>query len=59
MEHANCADANSAIFFDPARYNQALAVCAECPVKVPCRKLGRNIEGVWGGRINQKRKANL
>jgi len=52
QEHARCVDANPAVFFDPARYTEALAVCAECPVQAPCRELGRGAGGgVWGGRV--------
>jgi hypothetical protein len=57
QEHAACVDANPNIFFDPDRYNEALAVCATCPVQAPCRELGRGqADGVWGNRIHQKYK---
>ncbi len=61
QEHAACVDANPRIFFEPARFSEALAVCAGCPVQAPCRELGRGqAEGVWGNRIHQryKRKAS-
>jgi len=55
QEHARCVDANPRIFFDPARYGEALAVCAGCPVQAPCRELGRGqADGVWGGRVHQR-----
>lgn len=53
--HAACVDANPSIFFDPDRYTDALAVCAQCPVKDPCRELGQEqpAGGVWGGLVHQ------
>jgi hypothetical protein len=55
QELAACVDANPNIFFDPARYRDALAVCKECPVQKPCHELGRGqADGVWGGRVHQK-----
>lgn len=55
QDHAACVDANPRIFFDPDRYADALLVCRECPVKAPCRELGRGVEGVWGGRIHRRK----
>lgn len=57
QEHAVCTDVNPNIFFDPNRYDDALAVCKGCPVKKPCAQLGRGqADGVWGGKIHQRYK---
>lgn len=54
MEHAACVDENPEIFFDPDRYGEALQVCRGCPVREPCRELGKgNGEGVWGGYVKR------
>jgi len=47
---AACRDTDTAVFFTPERTLEALAICAECPVKATCGKAGRMEEGVWGGR---------
>ena len=56
QERAACIDANPRIFFDASRYTEALTICADCPVKDPCRELGKGTEGVWGGRVHMPRK---
>lgn len=56
QERARCADpdVNPAIFHDESRYDQALAVCADCPVIAQCREFGKGQgPGVYGGRIQR------
>ncbi|MCH9731643.1 MAG: WhiB family transcriptional regulator [Actinomycetia bacterium] len=39
------------LFFDQERRREALAICAGCPVKAPCRELGEGSGGgVWGAK---------
>jgi Transcription factor WhiB len=41
-------------FFDPKRADQALAICARCPVRKPCADFAEaNDEqfGIWGGVV--------
>ena len=52
QEHANCADSDPRMFFTPARYAEAVAVCRGCIVMMACRQYGKSSEGVWGGQIN-------
>ena len=61
---AACKGSDPNIFYDPARTDEAKAVCAGCPVAGPClREAFENREqGVWGGltedeRIKLNRKA--
>ena len=56
QEHANCIDEDPHLFERPELYHLALQICAGCPVKNPCRQLGRGHTGVWGNRINDARK---
>lgn len=55
QQHAACAGADARMFHDPARYHLALQICAGCPVKAPCKQLGRGAPGVWGGRVNSEK----
>jgi len=59
QELAACTSADPELFFDPDRYHLALEVCAQCPVRTQCTQLGRNQEGVWGGRIHKGHKKSL
>lgn len=34
---------------------KAKAICAECPVRVPCREAGEHETGVWGGTTEEER----
>lgn len=40
---------DTALWFEPTRQAEGLAICATCPVQDPCAIAGRNEEGVWGG----------
>lgn len=53
--HANCVGEDPRLFEQPALYHLGLQVCAGCPVKAPCSRLGRGHTGVWGGRIHSQR----
>jgi WhiB family redox-sensing transcriptional regulator len=60
-EHAACRGLTgiSDLFTDAstrAEANQALAVCARCPVRPACLALGRRLraDGVWGGHLLQR-----
>lgn len=53
LNHAECVGVDPELFFDPARYDQALQVCAGCPVKQQCREYGKGMGGgVWGGKVH-------
>lgn len=65
---AACAGADPELFFPPrsalgspqAVVAQAKAVCATCPVRVPCGEYAiaaREAEGVWGGMTVEDRQA--
>ncbi len=59
-----CADIDPNVFFpsDGAGVIAAQKVCAECPVKDPCREyaLANNItHGVWGGTSERQRRRTL
>lgn len=48
-----CTTVDPEIFFDPARTQQALDICATCPFAKQCREKAENEEhGVWGGRVH-------
>ena len=62
---AICTD-RGALFFGPPRERPeararregaAIAICAACPVRVPCRQAGRDRRehGVWGGETEEER----
>lgn len=59
MDHAACRGMGPALFF-PQRgetQQQALQVCAECPVRVECGVAGRDERfGLWGGETGKGRK---
>ena len=60
----NCADIDPNVFFpnDGVGVITAQKVCAECPVKDPCREyaLANNItHGVWGGTSERQRRRIL
>ncbi|WP_420625178.1 WhiB family transcriptional regulator [Candidatus Poriferisodalis sp.] len=60
----SCADTDPNVFFpsDGAGVIAAQKVCAECPVKDPCREyaLANNItHGVWGGTSERQRRRIL
>ena len=46
---AACRGHDTALWFDPTRQAEGLAICDTCPVQVPCGVAGRHEEGVWGG----------
>lgn len=58
-EQAKCRGTNSRVFF-PERGEstaEALAICAECPIRVLCLEvnIGERV-GVWGGLTGRQRK---
>lgn len=56
QERAVCVEKDPEMFFDPARYDEALTVCAGCPVRAQCREFGKGLgPGVWGGRVQHGR----
>lgn len=68
-DSAACADADTDIFFDPTRVDEALHICDTCPVILDCREYAtfqpgaiNEIHGVWGGKtteqIQQARRRN-
>ena len=46
---AACRGHDTALWFDPTRPAEVLAICDTCPVDDPCRIAGRREEGIWGG----------
>ena len=69
---ARCRGQDASLFFGPNRFepkrerldreSQAKAVCATCPVLVPCREhalAGAELYGVWGGLGESDRRAML
>lgn len=53
-----CKYENPEIWFDPTTFNQAKAICAQCPFKVACLQAAeeRGEEyGVWGGKTPGER----
>lgn len=62
MQDAKCRGLNPALFFVPRGcngYEEALAVCAECPVTTEClvhaKRTGER-DGVWGGLTPRQRR---
>lgn len=66
MDRAACVGTDPEIFF-PARGHsevaeQAVAICDNCPVKLPCVKMALRNErsgyehGIWGGTTTEDRK---
>jgi len=68
-EHAACAGQTDIFFGGPTesdrerldRERQALAVCATCPVVLPCREHAHQFReaGIWGGESEYQRRAAL
>lgn len=70
-ERAACAGHDTAAFFDLSRADEAIAVCATCPVIAACRATADHFErglwptwlaGVWAGerpseRLRRRRAA--
>lgn len=58
-DQAKCRGLNPQVFF-PERGGstaQALAICAECPIRELCLQLNLNERaGVWGGMTGRQRK---
>ena len=53
---AACKGDTATMFSDFPAYGPALAVCAGCPVIVPCRRAGADEPwGVWGGTTPEER----
>lgn len=72
QEHGACRETDAAVFFPPptferkadreAREEKAKAVCAACPVRVPCLEWALSVEepfGVWGGHSEAERRQIL
>lgn len=72
QEHGLCREMDASVFFPPpsfehkpdreAREAQAKAICAECPVRLPCLEWALAVEepyGVWGGHSEAERKQIL
>jgi hypothetical protein len=63
MRHAACAGiSNPDVFFPPGNSTvseQALAICAQCPVRQECRQdaIEQNQLGIWGGTTRPERRA--
>jgi hypothetical protein len=39
-----------------ANMRKAKAICADCPVRLPCMEDGRDeLYGIWGGVVTRKR----
>jgi hypothetical protein len=57
--HAACRGAGVDMFYGPPQARpdpEALALCAECPVRQPCAEAGmREPAGVWAGTTASKR----
>jgi len=54
---AACRGHDTALWFDPTRQAEGLAICDTCPVRHPCRTEGAAEEGIWGGRPEGARYA--
>ena len=63
----NCRDVDTTVFFpkgkDASRprgvYDQAVAICANCPARQPCLEYAlrcNETDGVWGGRTPEQRR---
>jgi len=55
-----CATADPDLFIDARREAAAVAVCATCPVRRPCREFGLasgSEFGVWGGLTQAELRA--
>ena len=55
-EHALCGDADPELFFADDRFpwmqREAAAICADCPVRLPCKTDAlqrKERHGIWGG----------
>jgi WhiB family transcriptional regulator, redox-sensing transcriptional regulator len=66
MAHGKCRGLDPALFFpergDMASIAEAKAVCAECPMRAPCRDYAHATAqefGVWGGETAQARLRTL
>lgn len=60
---AYCLGADVETFFPPSRdhaaVQRALAICAQCPVRLPCRRYALNHperHGIWGGLTEETRE---
>ncbi|MBA2318398.1 MAG: WhiB family transcriptional regulator [Euzebyales bacterium] len=72
QEHGLCRATDASVFFPPvhfehkpereAREARAKAICAQCPVRLPCLEWAlatREPYGVWGGYAEGERKQIL
>lgn len=58
----NCTVANAALFFDVRRAGQAVELCLDCPLMIPCGRQARatgEMHGVWGAETAEERCAWL
>ena len=68
---AACRGPQAAVFFPPSHFERkdekqererrAKAICAECPVREPCKEYAIDIRephGIWGG-LNEVERRNL
>lgn len=71
-ERAACRGPHALVFFPPAqperrdereaREAKAKAICAQCPVREPCRDFAlavREPHGIWGGLTESERRRRL
>jgi len=56
---SRCDGADSDVFFDVTRVDEAKAFCEECPVRAYCEWEATHTqsEGVWGGMTRKQRIA--
>jgi WhiB family redox-sensing transcriptional regulator len=64
LQQGNCADAEPDVMYPEPRepIDEALAMCAACPVRTPClvRALeARDRHGVWGATAPRERRAMI
>lgn len=60
-DDARCRGTDIEVFYseDPGLQAQALALCASCPVRLPCLESAmalREVFGVWGGTAEGQRR---
>jgi len=61
MKRAACRGMPIALWFpesnNPAAFNKAKQICAECPVRDECREYGKEEKhGMWGGKSRRPRR---
>lgn len=61
VDRAACRGASVELFYSTEEddVRRALSICAECPVRLPCRARAmaeREVFGVWGGTTEAERR---